>query len=123
MNSRKLAIAKIAERKVECSDNTPQYEIDKEYGKDVFGIRAMEQYLPRPAYKKLVETINAGTPIDSSIANDVAHAMKKWAMERGVTHYTHWFLPLNGLSAEKHDSFLTRAGKSATPSRAFQVKT
>lgn len=122
MNSRKLAIAKIAERKVEYSDNTPQYEIDKEYGKDVFGIRAMEQYLPRPAYKKLVETINAGTPIDSSIANDVAHAMKKWAMERGVTHYTHWFLPLNGLSAEKHDSFLDPSGEIGNAITRFSGK-
>ncbi|MBO5781347.1 MAG: glutamine synthetase III, partial [Opitutales bacterium] len=122
MNSRKSAIAKIAERKVECSDNTPQYDIDSEYGKDVFGIRAMEQYLPRPAYKKLVETINAGTPIDSSIANDVAHAMKKWAMERGATHYTHWFLPLNGLSAEKHDSFLDPSGEIGSAITRFSGK-
>ncbi len=106
MNSRKSAIAEIANRPKAEETVPPPYDVEKEYGRDVFGLKAMERYLPRPAYNKLMETVNSGMPIDPSIADDVAHAMKAWAMERGVTHYTHWFLPLTGSSAEKHDAFL-----------------
>ena len=62
--------------------------------------------MSKPIYKKLLDTIRQGVPLDPAVADDVAHAMKIWAMSRGATHYTHWFLPLTGASAEKHDAFL-----------------
>ena len=106
MNIRNEAIAKIAERLPEKDCVSKNYSIVEEFGCDVFGKKAMEEYLPRPVYRKLLETINNKMALDSSIADSVAHAMKSWAIERGATHYTHWFLPLTGSTAEKHDSFL-----------------
>ncbi|MDD3885709.1 MAG: glutamine synthetase III, partial [Victivallaceae bacterium] len=76
------------------------------FGEDVFGQEAMREYLPKATAEKLFATINNGAPLDPEIAGDVAHAMKHWAMERGATHFTHWFLPLTGTTAEKHDAFL-----------------
>ncbi len=76
------------------------------YGEDVFNAEAMRTYLPKDICKKLFATIDEGAPLDASIANEVAHAMKKWAIDRGATHFTHWFQPLTGSTAEKHDSFL-----------------
>ena len=122
MNSRKSAIAEIAKRHEGADHSGIPYDYEHEYGRDVFGFKAMEQYLPRPSYAKLVATISAGTPIDPSIADDVAHAMKKWAMERGATHYTHWFLPLTGASAEKHDSFLDPAKGVGNTTARFSGK-
>ena len=66
----------------------------------------MRAYLPKDICKKLFATIDGGAPLDPSIAGEVAHAMKKWAIDRGATHFTHWFQPLTGSTAEKHDSFL-----------------
>ncbi|MBQ6534804.1 MAG: glutamine synthetase III, partial [Opitutales bacterium] len=71
--------------------------------------KAMSEYLPKPVLKKLRETMESGKALDSSIADDVAHAMKAWAIKRGATHYTHWFMPLTGATAEKHDSFIEPA--------------
>lgn len=76
------------------------------YGEDVFNADAMREYLPKSVCEKLLATINNGATLDPAIAADVAHGMKHWAIERGATHYTHWFLPLTGSTAEKHDSFL-----------------
>ena len=76
------------------------------YGEDVFGPDAMREYLPKATAEKLLATINNGAPLDPAIAADIAHAMKRWALVRGATHFTHWFLPLTGATAEKHDSFL-----------------
>ncbi|MCL4105914.1 UNVERIFIED_CONTAM: hypothetical protein GTU68_012552 [Idotea baltica] len=67
----------------------------------------MQQYLPGEVYKKVVATIQQGTVVDRDIADSVARGMQNWAIERGATHYTHWFQPLTGLTAEKHDAFLT----------------
>lgn len=76
------------------------------YGEDVFNAEAMQKYLPNAVAKKLLSTINDGVPLDEAIAAEVAHAMKEWALARGATHFTHWFLPLTGSTAEKHDAFL-----------------
>ena len=76
------------------------------YGEDVFNADAMRAYPPKEICKKLFATIDDGAPLDPSIAGEVAHAMKKWAIDRGATHFTHWFQPLTGSTAEKHDSFL-----------------
>lgn len=90
------------------------------FGDDVFGDEAIRTYLSKDAAKKLQATIRDGRPLDSSIAGEVAHAMRKWAMDRGATHYTHWFLPMTGATAEKHDSFLEL--KNGEPIMSFSGK-
>ena len=90
------------------------------YAEDVFNTDAMREYLPKATAEKLLSTINNGAPLDADIAADVAHAMKHWAMERGATHFTHWFLPLTGSTAEKHDSFLEI--KNGEPIMSFSGK-
>ena len=77
------------------------------FGSMVFDDRVMKARLPEKVYNSLKETIDKGTPLDASVADSVASAMKDWAIEKGCTHYTHWFQPLTGLTAEKHDSFIT----------------
>ncbi len=91
-----------------------------EFGADVFGDEAIRTYLSKDTAKKLQATIQDGKPLDPSIAGEVAHAIKKWAMDRGATHYTHWFLPMTGSTAEKHDSFLEM--KDGEPIMAFSGK-
>lgn len=83
------------------------------FGNNVFNDEAMQIYLPKGVYKKLKKTIEDGLELDPDIADVVAHGMKEWAVERGATHYTHWFQPLTGVTAEKHDSFISvpREGK------------
>ena len=76
------------------------------FGADVFGAEAIKTYLSKDTAKKLEATISEGKPLDPSIAGEVAHGIRHWAMDRGATHYTHWFLPMTGSTAEKHDSFL-----------------
>ena len=76
------------------------------FGADVFGEEAIRTYLSKDTAKKLQATIQEGKPLDPSIAGEVAHGIRHWAMDRGATHYTHWFLPMTGSTAEKHDSFL-----------------
>ncbi len=80
------------------------------YGSMVFNDRVMKEYLPSSTYKSLSKTIKEGKPLDSELAHVVAHAMKSWAIEKGATHYTHWFQPLSGITSEKHDGFVTPAG-------------
>ena len=75
------------------------------FGENTFNDQVMREKLPKDVYKKLRETIRKGAKLDLSIANSVAHAMKEWAISKGVTHFTHWFQPQTGLTAEKHDSF------------------
>jgi len=76
------------------------------FGSMVFNDRKMQERLPRTTYKALKKTIKNGEPLDISVANAVANAMKDWAVEMGCTHYTHWFQPMTGVTAEKHDSFI-----------------
>src|SRR3989339_1534528 len=76
------------------------------FGENVFSIKTMRNYLSESAYKSIVSTICQGKTLDPTIADEVADAMKTWAMEKGATHFTHWFQPLTGTTAEKHDSFL-----------------
>ncbi len=83
------------------------------YAEDVFDTDCMREYLSKPVCEKLLATITKGEPLDPDIAGDVAHAMKHWALERGATHYTHWFQPLTGSTAEKHDAFLEPDGAKA----------
>ena len=76
------------------------------YGSMVFNEHVMRERLPKTTYKQLMKTIKEGAPLDEDVANVVAHAMKEWAIEKGATHYTHWFQPLTGITSEKHDSFI-----------------
>ena len=77
------------------------------FGSDVFNDKAMREKLPKDTYKALKKTIAEGLPLDIHLANVVANAMKDWAVEKGATHYTHWFQPMTGLTAEKLDSFIS----------------
>lgn len=81
--------------------------ISEEYGTLVFSGTTMQERLPRPTYRDLMKVIEEGKPLDLEIANEVAHAMKEWALEKGATHFAHWFQPLTGITSEKHDGFLS----------------
>ncbi|WP_072499829.1 glutamine synthetase III family protein [Olsenella phocaeensis] len=81
-------------------------KVSEEYGSLVFTDADMQDRLPKPTYRELRQTIDDGKPLDLDIANEVAHAMKEWALEKGATHFTHWFQPLTGITSEKHDSFI-----------------
>ncbi len=76
------------------------------FGKKVFNLPTMRERLPQDTYEAFIKTINEGTKLDFGVAEVVANAMKDWAIENGCTHYTHWFQPMTGLTAEKHDSFI-----------------
>ena len=83
------------------SEHLPEY-----FGKDVFSLKVMKEVLSPKAYVSIEKTIKEGGKLDASIADEVAEAMKKWAISKGATHFTHWFQPLTGVTAEKHDSFI-----------------
>lgn len=76
------------------------------FGMNVFNDAAMRKFLPYSVYQKLKSVIRVGGKIDEQLAEGVAHGVKEWAISRGATHYTHWFQPMTGLTAEKHDSFI-----------------
>ncbi len=80
--------------------------LNEVFGCMVFSDHVMKQRLPKETYKLLQQTIKKGQPLDIGVANVVANAMKDWAIEKGATHYTHWFQPMTGITAEKHDSFI-----------------
>ena len=88
-------------------------KVSAEWGELLFTDADMQERLPKPTYKELRRVIDEGAPLDLGIANEVAHAMKEWALEKGATHFTHWFQPLNGITSEKHDSFLTPQGNGS----------
>jgi glutamine synthetase len=96
---RDFSIAKTAETVVAQRPN--------EFGSLVFNDAEQEKRLPKTIYHALRKTITRGEALDPSVADAVAGALKDWAIEHGATHYTHWFQPLTGITAEKHDSFLT----------------
>ena len=91
-------------------------KISEQFGKNVFHAEAMREYLPSEAYKSMMESIQNGTRLDRKMADQVASAMKDWAITKGATHYTHWFQPLTGTTAEKHDAFFKPVG----PGRALE---
>ena len=93
------------------STKNPMEALEALYGSDTFGIKTMEKYLSKSAFKKMMQTIQMGGKLDMSIADEVAQAMKVWALSKGATHYTHWFQPLSDATAEKHDSFVEPDGK------------
>ena len=89
------------------------HSVPEIFGSMAFGDAAMKERLPKNVYRALQQTIREGTPLDPAIADAVANAMKDWALSKGATHFTHWFQPMTGITAEKHDSFLTPADGGA----------
>ena len=79
------------------------------FGSLVFNDAVMRERLPKDIYKALKRTIEEGKDLDINVANSVANAMKNWALEKGCTHYTHWFQPMTGITAEKHEAFISPA--------------
>ena len=90
------------------------------FGCNTFGARQMRSKLPRETYQKLVDAIRHGQNLDLGIAPTVAQVIKEWAIGQGVTHFTHWFLPQTGQTAEKHDAFLT-FDENGVPIEAFSA--
>jgi len=88
----------------------PDNKISTYYGENVFNKFVMRSYLPDEAYEGILKAMEDGTPVDRKVADQTASAMKEWAISRGATHYTHWFQPLTGTTAEKHDSFIAPTG-------------
>lgn len=86
-----------------------RYSVPELFGSQVFNESIMRERLPRDVFKSLRKTIEQGKDLDITVANSVANAMKDWAVEKGATHYTHWFQPMTGITAEKHDSFIAPA--------------
>ena len=77
------------------------------FGSLVFNDKVMRERLPKETYAALKKTVDKGTALDPALANTIAAVMKDWAIEHGATHYTHWFQPMTGITAEKHDSFIS----------------
>jgi glutamine synthetase len=84
--------------------------VSEYYGEDTFSYKVMKEKLPKDTYKKLMEAINEDKVLDIATADIVAHAMKEWALEKGATHFAHWFQPMTGITAEKHDAFMDPSG-------------
>ena len=85
------------------------HTVPEYFGSRVFDCRVMKARLSAEVYRSLKKTIDGGQKLDLSVANAVAKAMQEWAVENGATHFTHWFQPMTGVTAEKHDSFITPA--------------
>ena len=108
-NSRFNAVEKASNRKA-VEAITPTQKVSEYFGENVFNRKAMQKYLSKETYKALTYAIDNGVPIDREVANLVAAGMRMWALEKGVTHYTHWFQPLTDGTAEKHDAFVEHDG-------------
>jgi len=92
------------------------------FGCDVFNDSVMEERLPKKVYKELKKTIEEGKELSPAVADVVAHEMKEWAIEKGATHYSHWFQPLTGVTAEKHDAFITAPKENGKVLMSFSGK-
>jgi glutamine synthetase len=114
MTARTTAISGIAAHRVAKTQDYLESAGADIYGQYVFDDVAQRKYLAKPIYHKLRETIDGHEPFDPAIVDAVAHGVKEWALAQGATHYTHWFVPMTGSTAEKHDSFLTPTGDGRT---------
>ncbi len=114
MTARQTAIATIANHKIASTQDYLQNAGEAIYGQYVFHEEAQREYLAKPVFRKLRRTIEGHEPFDPAIMDAVAQGVKAWAMAHGATHYTHWFVPMTGSTAEKHDSFLSPTGDGRT---------
>src|SRR6478736_6162787 len=114
ITARQSAIAEIASHRVEKTQGYLEDAGADIYGEYVFDEGAQRDYLAKPIFRKLRQTIDGNEPFDPAIIDAVAHGVKEWALAHGATHYTHWFVPMTGSTAEKHDSFLTPTGDGQT---------
>ena len=101
---------------------TEYYNVADIFGENVFNDTVMQERLPKKVYQKLKNTLREGRELDLETADVIAHEMKEWAIEKGATHYTHWFQPLTGVTAEKHDSFITAPKESGKVLMSFSGK-
>ena len=111
MSKLRFRVVETAFKKKAVEVPTPAERPSEYFGKYVFNKEKMFKYLPSKVYNALIDAIDNGAPLDRSIADEVAAGMKRWAVEMGVTHYTHWFAPLTEGTAEKHDAFIEHDGK------------
>ena len=102
--------------------STEPINVAEIFGENVFNDTVMQERLPKKVYKNLKKTIEEGKELDIETADVIAHEMKEWAIEKGATHYTHWFLPLTGVTAEKHDSFISAPQPSGKVLMSFSGK-
>ena len=102
--------------------STEKINVSEIFGENVFNDTVMQERLPKKVYKNLKKTIEEGKELDLETADVIAHEMKEWAIEKGATHYTHWFLPLTGVTAEKHDSFISAPQPSGKVLMSFSGK-
>ena len=102
--------------------STDKINVAEIFGENVFNDTVMQERLPKKVYKNLKKTIEEGKELDLETADVIAHEMKEWAIEKGATHYTHWFLPLTGVTAEKHDSFISAPQPSGKVLMSFSGK-
>jgi len=114
LTSRQSAINQIANHRTGSTQDYLERAGSDIYGEYVFGEDAQRQFLAKPIFAKLRRTIAGSEPFDPQIVDAVAHGVKEWALANGATHYTHWFVPMTGSTAEKHDSFLTPSGEAKT---------
>ncbi|RYE16616.1 MAG: glutamine synthetase type III, partial [Sphingobacteriaceae bacterium] len=108
-NIRFQALQSVATRTIP-EVKAPSTRISDYYGSNVFDKKKMKEYLSKEAYQSIIDSIDKGVPVDREIAEQIASGLKNWAVGKGVTHYTHWFQPLTGTTAEKHDSFFEPSG-------------
>jgi len=113
---------KIILQKERGEDMSEYFNVADIFGEDVFTDKVMQERLPKKVYRALRKTIEEGKELDLATADIIAAAMKDWAIEKGATHYTHWFQPLTGVTAEKHDSFITAPREDGTILMEFSGK-
>ena len=104
------------------SDSGKLFNVADIFGEDVFSDKVMQERLPKRVYKEFRKTVEQGKDLDPLVADAIAEAMKEWAIEKGATHYTHWFQPLTGVTAEKHDSFISAPNPDGTILMEFSGK-
>ena len=102
--------------------NENMVNVEEIFAMNVYTLSTMKERLPKDVYQEITQVIEQGGELSKITANIVANDMKEWAMDRGVTHYTHWFQPLTGITAEKHDSFVTHPDKNGKMLMDFSGK-
>ena len=105
MTTRRILALQDVVNRVPVEINKPGQQVSQYYGSDVFGLDAMREFLSEEAFQSIQQSMNQGTIVERKMADQVAACMKAWAQSKGVTHFTHWFQPLSGATAEKHDGF------------------